>query len=112
MNATTKAVREAVLDAIEVSLAHQLNAVRSLRKRSRTGEGHRATHPSQPELAYAVLKQARQPLHVSEIIARVKAAHGVTLSRESLVSALTKKVQQHDRFVRTDKNRFGLMEGA
>jgi hypothetical protein len=112
MNDTIKAVREAVLDAIEASLAYQLTAVRALRKRSRTGEGQRATQPSQPEVAYAVLKQARRPLHVNEIIARAKAAHGVTLARESLVSALTKKVLQHDRFTRTGRNTFGLMEGA
>gem|GEM_PF-3173467 len=84
----------------------------ALRKRSRTGECHRATHPSQPDLASAVLKHARRPLHVNEFIARVKAAHGITLARESLVSALTKKVLQHDRFIRTGRNTFGLMEGA
>jgi len=86
--------------------------VRALLKGSRTGECHRATHPFQPDLASAVLKHARRPLHVNEIIARVKATHGVTLARESLVSSLTKKVLQHDRFIRTARNTFGLMEGA
>ena len=35
----------------------------------------------------------------------------VAADRESLVSALTKKVLRGDRFVRTDKNTFGIQEG-
>jgi len=111
MNDTTKAVREAVLDAIETALAYQLNAIRALRKRDRGGTLHPKKAVSQPEMAFDVLKKARKALHVNEIIARVEREHGVKLERESLVSALTKKVMQHDRFVRTDKNCFGLLEG-
>jgi hypothetical protein len=111
MNDTTKAVREAVLDAIETALAYQLNAIRALRKRDRGGTLHPKKAVSQPEMAFDVLRKARKALHVNEIIARVEREHGVKLERESLVSALTKKVMQHDRFVRTDKNCFGLLEG-
>lgn len=112
MNDITTAVRAAVLEAMEVSLAYQLNAIRARRKRSRTGDGHRATQPSQPDMAYTILKDAGRPLHINEIITRAKTTFGVTLSRESLASALTKKVLQHDRFIRTSRNTFGLMEGA
>jgi hypothetical protein len=49
-------------------------------------------------------------LHVSEIITDIERIHGVKVDRESLVSALTKKVVRKDRFVRTGKNTFALQE--
>ena len=112
MKDSTKAVREAVFDAIETALAYQLNAVRALRKRDHAGPLHPRKTPSQPDMVYDVLKKARKPLHVSEIIERVEREHGVKVDRESLVSALTKKVARHERFTRAGKNCFGLMEGV
>jgi len=41
-------------------------------------------------------------------LARIRSTFHVTVDRESLVSSLTKKVARGDRFIRTDKNRFGL----
>ena len=112
MKDSSKAVREAVFDAIETALAYQLNAVRALRKRDRGGTLHPKKALSQPDMVCDVLRKARKPLHVGEIIERVEREHGVKLERESLVSALTKKVARHERFVRTGKNCFGLMEGT
>jgi hypothetical protein len=59
-------------------------------------------------MAYDVLKKARSPLHVSELLARIHSSFGVAVDRESLVSSLTKKVARQDRFLRTDKNTFAL----
>jgi len=59
-----------------------------------------------------VLKKARSPLHVSELLDRIHTAFGVTVDRESLVSSLTKKVARQDRFLRTDKNTFALRPEA
>jgi hypothetical protein len=59
-------------------------------------------------MAYDVLKKARSPLHVSILLDRIHSAFGVTVDRESLVSSLTKKVARQDRFLRTEKNTFGL----
>jgi DNA-directed RNA polymerase delta subunit len=67
---------------------------------------------SQVDMAYDILKRVRTPLHVSELIARIEQHHGQRLDRESLVSALVKRVQRQDRFVRTDKNVFGLLEAG
>jgi hypothetical protein len=50
------------------------------------------------------------PLHVSEIIQRANELYGVILDRESVVSALTKKVKKGDTFIRTGPNTFGLKE--
>jgi len=111
MKDSAKEIREAVFDAIETTLAYQLNAIHALRKRDRGGTLHPKKAVSQPDVAYDVLRKARKPLHVNEIIERAEREHGVKLERESLVSALTKKVMRHERFVRTGKNCFGLMEG-
>jgi len=110
MNETVRTVREAVLDAMEVSLAYQLNALRALRRRNHAGEVQPHRSPSQPEMVYSVLKKAGKALHIGEIIARAEKEYKVRMARESLASALTKKVLQHDRFVRTGKNSFGLLE--
>jgi DNA-directed RNA polymerase delta subunit len=63
-------------------------------------------------MAYDVLKKARSPLHVSELLARIQSSFGVTVDRESLVSSLSKKVARQDRFLRTEKNTFGLRPEA
>ena len=46
-----------------------------------------------------VLRTARSPLHVSDILARIQQSFGFAVDRESLVSSLTKKVARGDRFV-------------
>lgn len=106
-------VRDAVLEAVEVSLDAQLRAVRRLRREPpRVKQRSRAKGKSQVDLAFDILQRAGKPLHVTELIARVEKIHGVTLDRESIVSALTKKVQRGDRFVRTGPNVFSLKTGG
>ena len=106
-------VKDTILTVVEASLEAQLRAVRRLRR----GEsaGRRVTRHaglSQVDMAHDVLKKARGPLHIAEVLARIKTTFGVTVDRESLVSSLTKKVSRGDRFVRTDKNTFGLRVAA
>ena len=102
-------LKDLILSTVEASLDAQLRAVRRLR------HGEPAAGPPRPrkglsqvDMAHDVLKKARGPLHVSEILTRIEAQFRVTVDRESLVSSLTKKVARGDRFVRTDKNTFGL----
>jgi hypothetical protein len=59
-------------------------------------------------MAYDVLRKARTPLHVSELLARIQSAFGVRVDRESLVSSLSKKIAAGKRFLRTEPNTFGL----
>lgn len=63
---------------------------------------------SQMSMVIDVLASAKTPLHISEIIRRVEEQYGVKLDRESVVSALTKKIKKGVPFVRTDPNTFGL----
>jgi hypothetical protein len=63
-------------------------------------------------MAFDILKKARSPLHVSEILDRIRTDFGIPVDRESLVSSLTKKVARGDRFLRPDKNTFSLRPEA
>jgi hypothetical protein len=106
-------LKEVLLGVFEASLDAQLRAVRRLRHGEAAGApSRRKKGRSQVDMAYDVLKKARGPLHVSEILPRIQASFGVAVDRESLVSSLTKKVARGDRFVRTEKNTFGLRPEA
>ena len=102
-------LKDSILSIFEASLDAQLRAVRRLRGGSPAAAptSHR-TGLSQVDLAFDILKKARSPLHIAEILARLHAAFHVTVDRESLVSSLTKKVARGDRFLRTAKNTFAL----
>jgi hypothetical protein len=106
-------LKNSILDIFEASLEAQLRAVRRLRHGDAT-----PTHPlpnkglSQVDMAFDVLKKARSPLHVSQLLDRIHSSFGASVDRESLVSSLTKKVARNDRFLRTDKNTFALRPEA
>ena len=106
-----EAVRHAVFDALAAALDAQLRAVRRLR---RSEEGLPEPEPrqrrSQVDLVADVLKRAGEPLHINEILARIEQVHGAKLDRESVVSALTKKVHRSERFERVGPNKFGLRQ--
>ena len=106
-------LRDAILDIFEASLEAQLRAVRRLRQPHGDIPGRRTRSGlSQVEMAYDILLKARAPLHVNEILSRIQASFKVPVDRESLVSSLTKKVARGDRFIRTEKNTFGLLPEA
>lgn len=106
-------VRDALLDVFEATIDAQLRAVRRLRKPT-PAPAPKPPRPglSQVDMAYDILKKARSPLHVSQILARIQSTFSVAVDRESLVSSLTKKIARGDRFLRTDKNTFALRPEA
>ncbi len=85
----------------------QLRAVRQLKspKPKKTREEKKGGM-SNMGMVIDILHRAQRPLHASEIIAEVKAKYGVDLDRESLVSALVKKVHRHQGLSRTAPNTF------
>ena len=106
-------LKQSILSIFEASLDAQLRAVRRLRKGATAApQPSRRSSLSQIDMAYDVLKKARAPLHVSDLLARIKASFSVAVDRESLVSSLSKKVTRGDRFLRTAKNTFGLRPEA
>jgi hypothetical protein len=111
-------IREIILETIEACLGAQLRAVRKLRGASSTDSSPGAAPAgaknikgmSQLNMAFDILKETGQPLHISQLLKRIHDRFGQQVDRESLVSALTKRVQRADRFVRTEKNTFGLRQ--
>jgi hypothetical protein len=63
---------------------------------------------SNMDMAIDILRRAQRSLHISEIIAQVKTKYGVPLDRESLVSALVKKIHRHQGLSRTAPNTFRI----
>jgi HB1, ASXL, restriction endonuclease HTH domain len=110
MNDETK---DLILSVFEASLDAQLRAVRRLRQGAPgPTETPRRKGLSQVDMAFDILKRARAPLHISQILERIQAQFGVAVDRESLVSSLTKKVARQDRFLRPEKNTFSLRPEA
>jgi hypothetical protein len=57
-----------------------------------------------------VLKIARRPLHISEIIEIAQRDFQTSLERDSVVSVLIKKIKAGQKFKRTAPNTFALIE--
>ena len=67
---------------------------------------------SQMSIVYDILAASEKPLHVSEIIAKAKEDFNVDLDRESIVSAIIKKVKSSRMFKRVAPNTFSLLDSA
>jgi hypothetical protein len=106
-------LKDSILSIFEASLDAQLRAVRRLRSsQPEPAPARRHQGLSQVDMAYDILKKVGSPLHISELLARIHSAFHITVDRESLVSSLTQKIARGDRFMRTDKNTFGLRPEA
>jgi hypothetical protein len=107
-------LRETLLSVFEQSLQAQLSALRRLRAGrpapAESGSGKRRRKGrSQLDIAEDILKSAGCPLHITEILARIRKTTGLHIDSESLVSALSKRVARKDRFRRTARNTFALL---
>lgn len=104
-------IRQIILEIEEIKVMAQLRAVRDALKGEKeqpvNDDNQRA---SQVTYVYEILKETMHPLHVTEIISMAKERFGIDLLRESIVSALLKKVYRFDRFIKTGPNTFGLIE--
>lgn len=98
-------IKSAIYEAIEISLEAQLRAIRRLRQPEKeiTKDEKSMTHI---DMAFDILKRASKPLHISEILSKIEIIHQTKVDKESLVSAITKKIKRGDRFIKTDKNTF------
>jgi len=104
-------IRDVMLEAIEASLAAQLDAVRRLRSKSTQADRAKPFKgKSQISMVFDVLSEAKEPLHLNAIIGRVQARFGVGLDPDSIGSALTKRVVKRELFSRPAKNTFALLE--
>jgi hypothetical protein len=102
-------IPEWFLSFYENLFSAQLRAVRQLKSpKLKKPKGIQEKSMSNMGMAIDILRQAKNPLHVSEIIAQVKTKHGVILDRESLVSALVKKMHRNQGLSRTAPNTFKI----
>lgn len=105
-------IRKVILETVEAALDAQLRAVRRLRRGEDAAQSApkktRRRSRSQMNIVEDLLIAAGQPLHITVILEQAKSRFNQVLDRESLVSALTKRVKRKDRFVRTAPNTFGL----
>lgn len=102
-------IRKIFLSVFEASLEAQLKAVKALRVGTKEKLAQQK-RMSQVDFVEDILKREPGPLHINDILKRVAQIHGQTLDRESVVSALIKKVRRNDRFLRLGKNVFSLKE--
>ena len=87
----------------------QLRAIRLLKsQKPKKAKDTGKKSMSNMDMSIDILRRVQRPLHISEIIAQVKTKYGVTLDRESLVSALVKKVHRHQGLSRTAPNTFEI----
>jgi hypothetical protein len=100
-----------LIEVLENTTLAQLRALRILRRADQRLTPHLGSkRKSNMEIAYDILLSAKGPLHVDEIIQRAQKDHHRPLHRESLVSALTKKVLDQNTFTRTAPNTFDLRQ--
>jgi hypothetical protein len=102
-------IPDELLILYESLLSAQLRVVRQLKTRKPTKPKKETLKGmSNIDMALDILRRVPAPLHVSEIIARVKTKYGVTVDRESLVSALVKKMHRQPGLSRTAPNTFRI----
>jgi hypothetical protein len=105
--------RDDLIEVFEAVSKAKLQALRRLRSRTpqrlRGETGKPVKSMSQIDMAYDILKSAGRPLHISEILTQVAHRYQTSLDRESIVSALSKRVARRDRFARTGPNTFCLL---
>jgi len=106
-------IPEWFLSFYESLFSAQLRTIRQLKSpKVRKAKRVEGKSMSNMDMAIDILRRGQRPLHISEIIAQVKTKHGVTLDRESLVSALVKKVHRHQGLSRTAPNTFEIETGG
>jgi len=95
----------------ESILRSQLRIIRDfLREGEMPERKPRRKGKSQMSIISDILLAAQRPLHVTEIIIRAKEDFNVDFDRESIVSALTKKVRSGRMFKRVAPNTFSLLD--
>lgn len=93
----------------ETLLSEQLKVIRRfLKKGKEVRMAKEVNRMSKMDAARDILDASPIPLHVTEIIKKAKSDYQIDIDRESIVSAISKKVQKGDTFIRTAPNTFGL----
>ena len=95
--------RELLQAQLRVVYRHQRKAV---------PHGQKVKRTSNLTIAEDILQNSDQPLHISRIIQIAQNDYGVSLERDSIVSALIKKINAGMTFIRVAPNTFALKINA
>jgi hypothetical protein len=101
-----------VLDRVLSAALREVRQVRQIRSMDAAGPSLRPTaqpgkRMSQTSACIDILTEVGEPLHVHVLIAEL-AKRNIQSNRETLASALTKRLSPNGPFVRTAGNTFGL----
>jgi hypothetical protein len=106
-------VRDDLIEVLEAVSKAQLKTLRRLRHSTQPDvpgiDVKSAKSMSHIDMVHSILTAVGRPLHISEIMPLVSKRYRVSLDRESIVSALAKRVARKDRFVRTAPNTFSVL---
>jgi predicted transcriptional regulator len=95
----------------EALLKAQLKVLRRFLKKDKKEED-KPVRKSRSKMSVVkdILEKSSTPLHVAVIINKAKSDHQTIIDRESIVSAISKKVSKGDTFIRLAPNTFGLKD--
>jgi hypothetical protein len=101
-----------LLNIFESLFRAQLNTIKQLKKDTGIVAEEKAIEKrmSQMDIVYDLLLHAGQAMHINQILSAAKQRFDVELDRESVVSALVKRVKRNDRFIKTGPNTFALID--
>lgn len=104
-------ISDEILTLFESMLRAQLNVIRHFRKQAGIEiEAPKEKRMSQMEIVYDILRQSQKPMHVDDIIATAKSKFTLELDKESVVSALAKRIKRNDRFIKIAPNTYALID--
>jgi predicted transcriptional regulator len=105
-------ISEEFLNLYETLLRAQLNVIKQLRKQLglKEIEKPKKKRMSQMDMVYDILSQAKKPMHVDDIIITAQTKFDIKLDKESVVSALAKRIKRQDRFIKTAPNTYTLID--
>jgi|APSaa5957512622_1039677.scaffolds.fasta_scaffold177691_2 hypothetical protein len=95
----------------ESLLKSQLKVIRQfLKKEEKPKFKSQGKGKSQMSVIHDILLSSKKPLHVTDIITLAKQNFNMDLDRESIVSAITKKVKSGRMFERVAPNTFTILK--
>jgi hypothetical protein len=100
------------MDQFKLYLQYQKEVVQArlkiIERFQQQGQRQPQERTSNIDIVENILSGAGRPLHVSEIIRKAEEDHQVRLNRDSIVSAILKKINAAQTFIRTAPNTFAL----
>jgi len=100
------------MDQFEQYLAYQKEIAQSklkvIERFQQQSQRQTEKRTSNIKIVENILNAAGIPLHVSDIIETAKKSYDVELNRDSIVSAIIKKINANQTFVKTAPNTFAL----